>query len=307
MTTRSALFVGDISVDLTMTIDHVPVPDEKVHVASAAEAAGGVVANAAVAAAHAGAAVTLLVQVGHDTAGRLAVEGVAAAGVSVRAGHADGGTCRVVILIEPHGEKRLLLYPGSSMYPSAGQVRSESLAGVGWVHTAAYDSQAAIALAERCRAGAIPWSIDLEPATIPDAVEGISAFVAGAETVFVNSRAAARLGSDAAGRLFAMGARAVVLTHGPDGAELVGADGRRYAAPAPPAQVVDTTGAGDCLAGWFVAGRLAGLAEDVALGRAVIAATLSCRRVGAQSSFPTPDEVARACGPRDAARTEKLA
>jgi ribokinase len=306
MTARSALFVGDISVDLTMTIDHVPAPDEKVHVAGIVEAPGGVVANGAVAAARAGAKVRLLTQVGDDGAGRLAVAGVEAAGVSVDARHADGGTCRVVILIEPHGEKRLLLYPGISMYPSREQVVGQSLTRVAWVHTAAYDSEAALALAERCRADAIAWSVDLEPATIPEDVAEIAGFVDGAAAVFVNSRAAARLG-DAPARLLALGAHAVVLTRGPEGATLVGQDGRRVLAPAPPVKVVDTTGAGDCLAGWFVAGRLAGLEEAAALRRAVVAATLSCRRAGAQSSFPTPEEVDRVSRAPGAARTEKIA
>ena len=54
------MFVGAISVDLTMTVDHVPAPDEKVH----AESSGGVVANAAVACARAGGRVRLVFQVG---------------------------------------------------------------------------------------------------------------------------------------------------------------------------------------------------------------------------------------------------
>jgi ribokinase len=306
MTTPAALFVGDISVDLTMTVDHVPAPDEKVHVAGMIEGPGGVVANASVAAARAGARVRLLTRVGDDPAGRLAVESVRAAGVSVDAGHADGGTCRVVVLIEPHGEKRLLLYPGASMYPSSEQVAGQSLAGVGWIHTAVYDPRAAIALIERSRAAGIPWSVDLEPVTIPDGIEAIAGFVDGAEAVFVNGRAAARLG-DAPGRLFALGARAIVLTRGPEGATLVCPDGRCLTAPAPPVTVVDTTGAGDCLAGWFVAGRLAGLDDEATLRRAVIAATLSCGRAGTQSSYPTPEEVGHVYRAPDAARAEKTA
>ena len=59
---------------------------------------------------------------------------------------------------------------------------------------------------DRSRAAGIPWSVDLEPATIPDRVEAIADYVNGSEAVFVNSRAATRLGDDPAGRLFALGA-----------------------------------------------------------------------------------------------------
>ena len=290
MTARSALFVGDASVDLTMTVDHVPAPDEKVHASSAEEAAGGVVGNAAVACARTGARVAFLGQLGDDGPGRMIAASLEAEGITVEAGLAPGGTCRVVILIEPHGEKRLLLYPGGSMYPVRSLVERQPLEGVGWVHTAVYDIDAAALLAARCRAAGIPWSVDLEPATIPDDVDRIRPFIDGAAAVFVNARAAARLG-DPVARLGLLGARAVVLTRGPGGAVLVAEDCNVVAAPAPPVRAVDTTGAGDCLAGWFVAGRLEGLSPGHALRRAVVAATISCARPGGQASFPTRAEV----------------
>jgi ribokinase len=55
--------------------------------------------------------------------------------------------------------------------------------------------------------------------------------------------------------------------------------------------VVDTTGAGDCLAGWFVAGRLRGAIPRAALETAVVAATMSCSQLGAQTSYPTLHDV----------------
>lgn len=51
----TALFVGDVSWDLTLAVDDVPAPDEKVHADGATKAPGGVVGNAAVEAALAGA------------------------------------------------------------------------------------------------------------------------------------------------------------------------------------------------------------------------------------------------------------
>lgn len=288
---RSALFVGDIGIDFTMTVDHIPAPDEKVHVANASESPGGVVANAAVACARAGGPARILVQVGDDSAGRAATDGVRRAGVEVAAETTDGGTCRVVILVEPHGEKRLLLYPGVSMYPSRRQIAREAFDRVAWVHTAAYDLKAAADLGVRCRRGAIPWSLDLEPATIPANIDDLGQAITDADVVFCNARAAARLGSEAEQRLFAMGARALILTLGREGAVLVERNGDRIAVTPPTLPIKDTTGAGDCLAGWFVAERVRGVPAATALERAVVAATISCGRVGAQSSFPTREEV----------------
>lgn len=82
--TATALFVGDVSLDLTMVADHVPAPDEKVHVDQAIESAGGVVGNAAVACARAGAPARILVQTGTDPAAALVVAGMETQGVAVR-------------------------------------------------------------------------------------------------------------------------------------------------------------------------------------------------------------------------------
>jgi 2-dehydro-3-deoxygluconokinase len=87
-----------------------------------------------------------------------------------------------------------------------------------------------------------------------------------------------------------LGSVGVVLTRGPRGA-LVAAAGRVTAVPGVPAsEVVDQTGAGDCLTGTLAA-RLAlgdGLVEAVRLGTA--AASLSVRGRGGTGHVPTLEE-----------------
>lgn len=285
MTGRTALFVGDVSFDLTMTVSHIPEPDEKVHAATAIESPGGVAANAAVACALAGTPVRLAIGVGDDVVGRVLVDQLETTGAEIAWHVYPGMTCRVVVLLEPHGEKRLLLYPGVSMYPQRLQIEALSLDDTGWIHTAVYDRSAAAALIDRCRARAPPWSLDLEPSTFPDGIDLMRDFIAGAAVVFCNGRSMAAIGGDAIGRLLAMGAKTVVQTRGADGATLHRAEGHLDIA-APRGPVVDTTGAGDCLAGWFIAERLRGTAPEAALETAVAAATLSCARLGSQSSYP---------------------
>jgi ribokinase len=289
--TPSALFAGDVSLDLTLRIPRVPEPDEKLFVDAIAEAPGGVVANAAVAAARAGAVAQLLVHVGADLASRAVRTRLAASGVAVETDAGEGALCRATVLVDRDGEKRLLLYPGQSMYPTLAQIEGVDLHRVGWVHTAAYDTEAAALLAARCREAGIPWSVDLEPATFPDGIAALEPVLRGAATVFCNARAAARLGGDPVGRLRDLGAAATILTLGAGGAIWHGA-GAAIPVAAPAVAVLDTTGAGDCLAGWFVAERLRGVAPPDALRRAVAAASFSCGRVGAQASFPTPEDIA---------------
>lgn len=70
-----------------------------------------------------------------------------------------------------------------------------------------------------------------------------------------------------------------ILKHGPGGAEFLG-DGIRHRIPAPPADEVDPIGAGEILAGSFLALRARGLPEDLALTYAVAAATRSVTEFG---------------------------
>jgi sugar/nucleoside kinase (ribokinase family) len=70
-----------------------------------------------------------------------------------------------------------------------------------------------------------------------------------------------------------------LLKHGPAGAEFY-ADGARYQVGAPPADEVDSIGAGEILAGAFLALRARGLAEDRALRYAVAAASGSVTEFG---------------------------
>lgn len=294
MNPATALFAGDVSLDLTMTIDHVPEPDEKVHAEKATEAPGGVTANAAMACLRAGTLSRLAITVGEDAAGRMLVADLRSAGLDVAAATGDGASCRVVSLLEPHGEKRLILHPGVSMYPTQRLLADLSLDDIGWVHTAVYDIEAAQLLIDRCRERVIPWSLDLEPSTFPQGIDSLRGLIAGAAVVFCNARAIAAIGVNAIDKLSAMGAKAVIRTRGRDGATLYRAQGN-FDTVAPRGPVVDTTGAGDCLAGWFVAERLAGASDEQALKTAVIAATLSCARLGSQSSYPSRQDVEGLC------------
>jgi sugar/nucleoside kinase (ribokinase family) len=77
-----------------------------------------------------------------------------------------------------------------------------------------------------------------------------------------------------------------ILKHGPAGVEFL-ADGVRRRIPAPPADEVDSVGAGEILAGAFLALRARGLARDRALSYAVAAAARSVTEFGVAGSGVT--------------------
>ncbi len=296
ITTSKGLFVGDISLDTTILLDHIPEPDEKLIVRIDNESAGGVVSNAALACHLAGASVALAVETGDDLFADVLLTPFAAAGIDIISRKIPGRTCRATVLIDPQGEKRLLLEPGVSLYPSLEWVQSLDLKDIEWIHTAVYGDSAGY-LIEQARHRGCKWSLDLEPATFSAGLEPLYPLLNGAEVVFCNQRALAQLGDHAIERLLGLGVKSVLSTLGPEGASYISATEKiRVRYPHTPL-IVDTTGAGDCLAGWFIAERLAEHSLTEALTRAVYAATYSCGGVGAQPSYPSQaqlDEFLRA-------------
>lgn len=290
MTAAKGLFVGDISLDTTLSMAHIPQPDEKVMARINSESPGGVVSNAALACRMAGADVTLAIETGDDLVADPLLRNLEQTGLRVISRKVPGRTCRAIILLEPHGEKRLLLEPGVSLYPSTEWAETLDLHGYHWMHTAVYGA-AAWPLIERCRLTGCKWSLDLEPATFAEGLDPLHPLLDGAEVVFCNQRALRQLGENAVALLLSLGVKAVVSTLGPRGARYVSALHDVTARYPAEAVIVDTTGAGDCLAGWFIAGRLAGNSIQQSLTQAVYAATYSCAGMGAQPSYPSQEQL----------------
>lgn len=292
MTSASALFVGDISWDTTALVDHLPGPDEKVLTDAFVEDCGGVVANAAAACALTGIRTQLVVALSSDWAGGQAAARLTARGVDVRPHVVEGPSCRAVITLNGDGEKRLILSPGASMYPPLWAVRKLDVRRASWVHTALYDLPAASELIGRCRDSGVRWSIDLEPATLPNDLADLAACLDGCQTVFLNHRAAARLSPDPVEKLLARGVVEVVETLGRDGARITESDLSTYVSgPHHLGVIVDTTGAGDALAGQYIAGRIQGESPTDALHRAVQVASASCTKLGGQGSYLTRSQI----------------
>ena len=287
-----ALFVGDTVYDSTVRVRRLPGPDEKVVGIEVVDAAGGVVTNAAVACARTGIPARLCSALGTDAAARACHDELVGLGVEADAETVEGAANRAVISLAADGEKQLVLVPGVRMYPSPEACRDLDLDGVAWVHTAVYDVAAAEVLRDRCAAAGIPWSIDLEPATFETGIEALAPHLKGAAVAFCNSRAAAAIGPDPSATLLSMGVAAVVRSDGAAGARWVTLAGeQRVSAPNSVVPVVDTTGAGDCLAGSFVGLMIETGDPAVSLRYAVRAASRSCGALGGHRSYPSREEM----------------
>ena len=82
-----------------------------------------------------------------------------------------------------------------------------------------------------------------------------------------------------------------IVTLGSEGAALVTKEGHVKRFAANKVSAIDTTGAGDCFIGAFAAALASGASEESAVQFGIDCATKSVMRKGAQSSYPTLNEI----------------
>ncbi|HET6387386.1 MAG TPA: ribokinase [Armatimonadota bacterium] len=295
--------VGSSNLDLVAQVERAPGPGETVLCETYFTAPGGKGANQAVAAARMGAPVVFIACVGDDAAGAATRAGCERDGIDVR--HVvmipDAPTGAAFIWVDRSGENRIVVASGANRRLSPAHVDS----------AAADFAQAAVVLCqletplptvrralERGReAGA---RVILNPAPAAALDRELLSLV---DILTPNESEAARLlglpeaqtetPEELAERLLIAGAGAIVLTRGERGVLVLASSGSPVHIPAPPIDVVDTTGAGDVFSG-ALAAFLAGGADLVTAARlAVTAASLACTRPGAQPSIPPLEEVTR--------------
>jgi sugar/nucleoside kinase (ribokinase family) len=250
-------------------------------------AAGGFGPNVAWTAALEGAAVRFVGHAGADAVGSALTGSLKEAGIDVAVTH-KGTTCCVLVLVEWDGQ-RTMAYDTSSFCLSVDDVTEEQLAGVSLLHLyenmfddiTADGAWRAVELVRR-NGGLV--SLDVGNIARVQVV-GRDAFMdrieeIAPEVLFANEEEAAALWP--AGDVSAPGL--VVVKHGPLPSVVYAPDGEElfnvHVPPVP--EVVDTTGAGDAMAGGFLAAWASGcsLREAVEAGHRTAGAVVS--QLGAQ-------------------------
>jgi ribokinase len=297
--------VGAINVDLVVSSERLPRAGETVVGEGPRSFGGGKGANAAVAAARAGATVVLVGAVGDDPTGAetldlLVADQVDVTGVARLAGAPTGVA---LIVVDAAGENQIAVGAGANGALDAATVRAAlepRLAELGCVLVsteipdeavlAAVEAAAAVGLA--CVLNPAPPTAAVERSVPRGAILTPNAGElrdllgrlgeAGGATVAEDAEALARLSG-----------APVIVTRGGDGI-LVAGDGETFELPAPPAEVVDTTGAGDTFNGVLAARLAAGDGLRRAAEVAVAAASISVGKQGAREGMPTAAEITAA-------------
>jgi len=291
---------GSLNMDVVVQSARRPATGETLLGATVSFLPGGKGLNQAVAAARLGAPTAMVGAVGNDAFGNslrsfLASEDVDATGVREIDRTATG-----VALIQVTGkDNAITVASGANHRFSRRMLRHAPHRGEVWVAQFEIPVDETEAILKRAKAARARTVLNLAPyvahssrllghvdVAVLNEIELAQA--AGAR---LHARSALRDVALAARKLLAKGAGTVVATLGARGAVVVTAEAAT-AVPACKAQVVDTTGAGDCFVGALAARLLGGTSAVEAARFAAAAAACSVEKLGAAPSMPTAREVA---------------
>jgi ribokinase len=282
------LVLGSANLDLVSTLPSIPAPGETVLSLSREARAGGKGLNQAVAAARAGARTVLVGAVGDDDAADHLLAEANGAGIDISlVRRVPGRSGTAWIMVRPDGENAIVVDSGAnatveSLLPTEREALAAAAVLVAQLETPLAAVQEGMALA---RESGVRTVLNAAPAReLPgDLLRCVDVLV-------VNEHEARQLSGrsdpDEAVRHLLGVVGSVVVTLGAEGALLADAAGDRRV-PGVPADVVDTTGAGDTFTGVLAATLASGGDLAAASARAVVAGALSVESPGAVPSIPT--------------------
>lgn len=292
--------LGSINQDVVAFVEKLPHPGETVVARRLAHFPGGKGANQAVAAARMGAGTLMIGATGADEAGSmmrafLQDNDVNTGMVGINPRQPTG---QAFINVSASGENAIVIVPGANAGLIPADVRPDELAGCG------------IFLAQlECPVETIQSLFSSDAArrgttilnAAPALPEGAGLFPLTDILILNETELAAyaklpeppddvEMAIESAGKLVGRDGQAVIVTLGEKGAVVVNREHGELI-PVRRANVVDTTGAGDCFCGTLAAALGDGCTLNEAVRFAVTAASISVERSGAATSMPTRAEV----------------
>ncbi len=270
--------VGSLNLDLVATCARHPAPGETVLGDDYAEYAGGKGLNQAVAASRAGAAVALIGAVGDDEAGtrlrRVAVDD----GVDIDTVETtpDRPTGRALIVVDERGENSIVVVAGANATVRAGR-SARARVVLAQLEIPLQTVETELTAARRVGATTILNPAPAQPLS--------PTLLATCDVLVPNEHEVELLGG--ADTIHAAGVETVIVTRGSSGVTISTRSGELIDLRAFPAEVVDTTGAGDAFCGNLAARLATGAAFEDAVSWAMAAGALAVSVPGAVASLPT--------------------
>lgn len=291
---KNILVIGSLNMDLVINTDRLPAPGETIHGFGFSAFPGGKGANQASACARAGGNVKMLGKVGSDSYGDILLKNLSRDGVSISGIEREDISTGVAAITVFGGENTIILDKGANGMVDTDYIDRHTDA-VAWADYVImqYEIPMETVLYAARLAKSMGKTLIIDPAPMLDAPEEMYRL---ADVILPNETEAVQLvGHECDNKalvenMLGLGVKSVVLTLGRKGA--IYSDGEKTVTqPAYKVKAVDTTGAGDCFTGSFVAALAADKTVEEALEFAAKASAIAVGRRGAQPSFPWKSEV----------------
>ncbi|MFF2408599.1 ribokinase [Streptomyces sp. NPDC058092] len=285
--------LGSTNLDLVAYVARAPERGETVTGRELRTIPGGKGANQAVAAARAGADVTMIGAVGDDAYGTLLRSSLEHAGVDTDLLHtAEGPSGTAHIVVDDTGSNSIVVVPGANgTVTGLGPGEMAAIAGADLLllqlelPLSAVLEGARVAHAQGVRTILTPSPVQPLPSELLDCVD----------VLIPNEHEAAALSGSAdpgaAAQILLGQVPAVVITLGSKGCLYAARGGEPVLFPAPEVTAVDTTGAGDTFVGTLAVALGERRPVPESLAWASSAAALCVQRPGASTSMPYRSEI----------------
>jgi ribokinase len=302
MTAARVAVLGIFVADLAFRAPRLPVMGETILGQGFKDGPGGKGSNQAIAAARAGASVSMITRIGRDTFGEMAQKAWAADGIDTSAATIDDtlptGAAFIFVSTET-GNNAIIVESGAAANLSPADVAAAeaTIANAGVLVTQFEQPvETAIAGLALARKHGVTTILNPAPAVTADrAIYALCDYVTPNETeaaTITGQRVESEADTLAAANAFlAMGAQNVLITLGDKGAFLHGEAGTAMVPAFKVANVVDTTGAGDAFNGGFATALAEGKSPLEAIRFASATAALSVQKPGTAPSMPSRAEI----------------
>ncbi len=287
--------IDAIDLDIVMKVERLPGYGEKVMGDLVGRLPGGPCANFACAAARLGMRVASFSTVGDDVEGQIIIDDfadfqVATEFVKVQTG---GTTPFTVILIEPDGERSIIVIPTFDPHYEDEEFQ-QAFSQTKAIHTFPSDPQQFIRLAKIAKANQTKIMIDVE-ATSNVGRQDLEAMLQWVDIASFNEQGFIRVSGEeatfeGARKMLAYGPDTVVVTLAGKGVLAVTADSAAQIS-GHSVNVQDTTGAGDTFNAAFLTATLTGKNLEQCLMFANAAAAISVTGLGPRGNLPTAPEI----------------
>lgn len=285
---KKIVCLGSLNLDHVYRVEHFVRPGETLSSTGYSVGCGGKGLNQSIALARAGAPVMHAGKIGHD--GAMLRDTLARSGVDVSlVTEGETPTGHAVIQVDAKGENAILLFGGANREITEKEIDSALAATQGGFLLLQNEINSIDLILRKAHERGIPVAFNFAPFDPADAKTlplGLLSFLIVNEIEGAGVAGVEEPGAILAALKSAYPKCRVILTLGKSGSAFLGDDGAMVTIPPYPAEVVDTTSAGDTFIGYLFAGLLEGMTLQPAMELATRASAITVSRPGAADSIP---------------------